>query len=167
MAIQSFSGLKPQFSRSLTVAIIAIICIIAIIGIALTLVYPNIGSILSGSSYVSGGLFYDAIYVILTLATDILYLFGASIIVFGGVVIVINFLKTKLKDAFESSHSTRYLSGYLTLSLNFFIGAEIIRTVAVRTYQEFALLILVIISRGLFSLILYLEKKWQGTDETE
>jgi hypothetical membrane protein len=59
------------------------------------------------------------------------------------------------------------LSGYLTLSLEFFIGAEIIKTVVTRTYEEFSLLILVIISRGLFSLILYLERRWHGTAETE
>jgi hypothetical protein len=51
--------------------------------------------------------------------------------------------------------------------LEIFIGAEIIRTVVVRTPEEFALLILVIVSRGLFSLILYLERRWHGTIESE
>jgi uncharacterized membrane protein len=162
-----FDEHKPQVSRLLTATLVTIIIVIALTGIGLTLIYPNIASILSGNSYVSGGLFYDSIYVILTLATDILYLFGSGIIVFGSMIVIINFLKTKLKNAFELSHSTSYLSGYLTLSLNFFIGAGIIGTVAVRTYQEFALLILVITSRGLFSLILYLEKKWQATTEAE
>jgi uncharacterized membrane protein len=157
----------PQTSIFLTSALVVAMLIAATIGVVLTLIYPNIGSILSGNSYVSGGLVYDAIFVIMTLGAYILYLFGASIVVFGGLLIIIHFLRTKLKDAFRPSHSTRYLSGYLTLSLNFFIGAEIIRTVAVRTYQEFALLILVIISRGLFSLILYLERKWQGSQESE
>jgi uncharacterized membrane protein len=167
MSNNSLETQKPQVNRLFAVATVIIIILAAIIGVALTIFYPNIGSLLSGSAYVSGGLFYDAIYVMLTLATDVLYLFGAGILLFGGMIIVIHFLKTKLKDAFTPSHSTHYLSGYLTLSLNFFIGAEIIRTVAVRTYEEFALLILVIISRGLFSLILYLERKWVGTAETE
>jgi uncharacterized membrane protein len=167
MADNSLEIQEPQASSFLTVSIVTIMIVVAIIGVVFTILYPNIGNILSGSNYVSGGLFYDAIYVVLTLATDILYLLGAGIMVFGGFVIISHFLKTKLKDAFAPSHSTRYLSGYLTLSLNFFIGAEIIRTVAVRTYEEFALLILVIISRGLFSLILYLERKWYGTSEIE
>jgi uncharacterized membrane protein len=59
------------------------------------------------------------------------------------------------------------LSGYLTMSLEFFIGAEIIKTTVTRTYEEFSLLILIIISRGLFSLILYLERRWHGAAETE
>ena len=157
----------PHVSKVLTDTVVVLIIVVAMIGVVLTFLYPNIGSILSGRDYVSGGLFYDAIFVILTLATDILYLLGAGIIVFGGIIIIIHFLKTKLRDAFAPSHSTRHLSGYLTLSLNFFIGAEIMRTVAVRTYEEFSLLILVIISRGLFSLILYLERKWQGSFEID
>ena len=54
----------------------------------------------------------------------------------------------------------------LPLSLNFFIGAEIVRTVVVGA-SEIELLLLVIASRGLFSLILYLERRWHGTAETE
>jgi len=51
--------------------------------------------------------------------------------------------------------------------LEFFNGADILKTVVTRTYEEFSLLILVIISRGLFSLILYLERRWHGTAEIE
>ena len=85
-----------------------------------------------GGTYVSGGAIYDAIYVILTIATDVLYLFGGGVITFGALLVTIRFIQLKLKDPYQPSFSTRYLSGYLTLSLNFFIGAEIIRTVAVR-----------------------------------
>jgi len=104
---------------------------------------------------------------VLTMAADALYLFGGGVITFGAILVTIRFIQCKLKDPFQSSSSTRFLSGYLTLSLNFFIGAEIIRTVAVRTIPEFELLILVIFSRGLFSLILYLDRRWHGTTETE
>jgi len=107
------------------------------------------------------------IFVVLTIAADALYLFGGGVITFGAMLIIIRFIQFKLKDPFQPSSSTRYLSGYLTLSLNFFIGAEIIRTVATRTISDFELLILVIFSRGLFSLILYLERRWHGTAETE
>jgi hypothetical protein len=139
----------------------------AILGALLSFLFPVFISMVSGSSYISGGAIYDAIYVVLTLAADALYLFGGGVITFGAILVTIRFVQNKLKDPYQPSFSTRYLSGYLTLSLNFFIGAEIIRTVATRTIPEFELLILVIFSRGLFSLILYLERRWHGTAETE
>ncbi|MCL5948969.1 MAG: DUF1622 domain-containing protein [Candidatus Bathyarchaeota archaeon] len=156
-----------QGTNTLALTLIVTIVVAAIFSAVLSLVYPGFISLLSGGTYVSGGAFYDAIYVVLTIATDVLYLFGGGVITFGAMLVTIRFIQLKLKDPYQPSFSTRYLSGYLTLSLNFFIGAEIIRTVAVRTYAEFTLLILVIGSRGLFSLILYLERRWHGTAETE
>ena len=153
--------------NSLALILIIIIIVTAVSATALSLADPGFISSLSGGTIVSGGAIYDAIYVILTIATDTLYLFGGGVIVFGAILVTIRFIQVKLKDPYQPSFSTRSLSGYLTLSLNFFIGAEIVRTVAVQTYQEFALLILVIGSRGLFSLILYLERRWHGTSETE
>lgn len=158
---------KKQGINSLALILIIIIIVTAVFSTVLSLVYPGFISLLSGGTYVSGGAIYDAIYVVLTLSTDTLYLFGGGVIAFGAMLVTIRFIQSKLKDPYQPSFSTRYLSGYLTLSLNFFIGAEIIRTVAVRTYEEFALLILVIGSRGLFSLILFLERRWHGTAETE
>jgi uncharacterized membrane protein len=156
-----------QGSNSLAIIIFVIIVSAAFLGAVITLLYPDFISLLSGGTYVSGGAIYDAIYVILTLAADALYLFGGGVITFGAILVIIRFVQRKLKDPYQPSSSTRYLSGYLTLSLNFFIGAEIIRTVATRTIPEFELLILVIFSRGLFSLILYLERRWHGTAETD
>jgi uncharacterized membrane protein len=132
----------------------------------LSLIYPDFIGLIS-LNYVSGGAIYDAIYVMLTISADVLYLIGGGVITFGALLVTIRFIKSKLADPYQPSASTRYLSGYLTLSLNFFIGAEIIRTVATRTFPEFELLILVIFSRGLFSLILYLERRWHGTAETD
>jgi len=149
--------------KSEATIILAIVMISATVSGILSVVYPDVVSLLSGSNYVSGGVIYDGIYVILTVATDALYIFGGAIIAFGAVLITVRFFQIKLKDPYASTSSTRYLSGYLTLGLNFFIGAELIRTVAVRTYEEFVLLILVIFSRGLFTLILYLEERWHGT----
>jgi len=156
-----------QGSNSLAIIIFVIIVSAAFLGAVITLLYPDFISLLSGGTYASGGAIYDAIYVILTLAADALYLFGGGVITFGGILVIIRFVQRKLKDPYQPSSSTHYLSGYLTLSLNFFIGAEIIRTVATRTIPEFELLILVIFSRGLFSLILYLERRWHGTAETD
>ncbi|MGB9842109.1 MAG: DUF1622 domain-containing protein [Candidatus Bathyarchaeales archaeon] len=104
---------------------------------------------------------------LLNITTNMIYLIGGGVIIFGAVLVTIRFVQCKLKDPYKPTCVTRFLSGYLTLSLEFFIGAEIIRTVVTRTYEEFSLLILVIFSRGLFSLILYLERRWHGTVETE
>jgi uncharacterized membrane protein len=158
---------KKQGTNSLALTLMIMITVAAVSSAILSLVYPSFISVLSGGSYVSGGAVYDAIYVMLTIAADILYLFGGGVITFGSLLVTVRFIQFKLKDPYQPSFSTRYLSGYLTLSLNFFIGAEIIRTVATRTIPEFELLILVIFSRGLFSLILYLERRWHGTAESE
>jgi uncharacterized membrane protein len=153
--------------KSEAAVILAIVVISAVVSGILSFVYPDIVRLLSGPNYVPGGVIYDFIYVVLTVATDALYIFGGGVIAFGAVLITVRFFQIKLKDPFTSTSSTRYLSGYLTLGLNFFIGAELIRTVAVRTYEEFILLLLVILSRGLFTLILYLEERWHGGHELD
>ena len=141
---------------SLTITLIVVIAIIAIIGAVFS---PLSEEFIPGMEGV--------IDTLLNIATNVIYLIGGGVITFGAVLVAIRFLQCKLKDPYKPSCVTRYLSGYLTLSLEFFIGAEIIKTVVTRTYEEFSLLILVIISRGLFSLILYLERRWHGTAETE
>lgn len=160
-------GQIKQGTNTLALIIIVTISVAALVSAILSLVYPSFINMLSGVPYVSGGAVYDAIYVILTIAADALYLFGGGVITFGAILVTYRFIQYKLKDPYQPSNSTRYLSGYLTLSLNFFIGAEIIRTVSTRAIPEFELLILVIFSRGLFSLILYLERRWHGTAESE
>ena len=104
---------------------------------------------------------------ILNIATNIIYLIGGGVILFGAALVVIRFVRCKLDDPYKPSCVTRFLSGYLTLSLEFFIGAEIIKTTVTRNIEEFSVLILIIVSRGLFSLILYLERRWHGGAETE
>jgi uncharacterized membrane protein len=158
---------KKQGTNSLALILFITITVAAVLSFVLSLIYPSFSNMLSGETYVPGGVIYDAIYVVLTLAADVLYLFGGGVITFGSILVIIRFIQCKLKDPLQPSFSTRSLSGYLTLGLNFFIGAEIIRTVATRSIPEFELLILVIFSRGLFSLILYLERRWHGTAESE
>jgi uncharacterized membrane protein len=156
-----------------TLLLLIIILIFAVLGVAVSLLYPNFvfqmqpGVTLGEQAYVPGGAIYEIIYFLLTMATNILYLVGGGIVFFGAMHTTIRFIETKLSNPDKPAQGTRHLSGYLTLGLEFFIGAEIIKTVVVRTYQEFALLILVIVSRGLFSLILYLERRWHGTGESE
>jgi uncharacterized membrane protein len=158
-------------ANPLTVVILAGIVILAAIAIFFSLANSDFGkAFLSGDAlahYVPGGIAYEVIFILLTIAADILYILGGGVIAFGAALVTIRFVQLKLKDPYQLSSVSRYLSGYLSLGLEFFIGAEIIKTVAVRTYDEFTLLILVILSRGLFSLILYLDRRWHGTAETE
>ncbi|MBN1245640.1 DUF1622 domain-containing protein [Candidatus Bathyarchaeota archaeon] len=154
---QSNGETKRKDGRSnLTLSLMVVIAVLTALGVILT---PRSNEFLP--------VFNDVILTLLNVAADILYLLGGGLIFFGVLLITIRFINIKLKDPYRPSGVTRFLSGYLTLSLEFFIGAEIIKTVVVRNYEEFSLLILVIISRGLFSLILYLERRWHGTAETE
>jgi uncharacterized membrane protein len=150
--IPTKKGLSP-----LTISLIVIIGFLAVLGLILTS--------FSEGTYLSA--FNSVIDTLLNGATNLLYLIGAGMLILGALLTTVRFVQCKLKDPFQPSCVSRYLSGYLTLSLEFFIGAEILKTVVTRSYEEFSLLILVIFSRGLFSLILYLERRWHGTAETE
>jgi uncharacterized membrane protein len=141
---------------TLTVALVVAIAVLATLGIIFT---P------ASDSFVPA--IEDVVDTLLTVATDVLYLLGGGLVFFGSILVIVRFLQIKLKEPYKPSGVTRYLSGYLTLSLEFFIGAEIIKTTTTRTFEEFSVLILIILSRGLFSLILYLERRWHGAAETE
>jgi uncharacterized membrane protein len=153
----------------LTAAILVALVVLVVFSFYVSLTHMEFGKVFlpGGVEYKPGGVAYEAIFILLTIATDILYVLGGIVIAFGAALLTIRFLQSKLKDPYQPSGVSRYLAGYLTLSLEFFIGAEIIRTVVTRTYEEFLVLILVILSRGLFSLILYLERRWHGGAETE
>ena len=147
---------KKNGVSSLTVTVLVLVVALAIVAAVLA---PMSEAFIPG--------FEDIIDTLLNIATNIIYLIGGAVILFGAVLVTVRFVRCKLKDPYKPSCVTRFLSGYLTLSLEFFIGAEIIKTVVTRSYEEFSLLILVIFSRGLFSLILYLERRWHGSAETE
>ena len=147
-AVPDKKGLNP-----LTLILIIVIGFFAILGAVFSSVSGQYTTFLEGLVDRYLLLYFDLI--------------GAGLLIFGAALVTIRFLQCKLKDPYKPSCVSRFLSGYLTLSLEFFIGAEILKTVVTRTYAEFSLLILVIISRGLFSLILYLERRWHGTAETE
>jgi uncharacterized membrane protein len=154
---------------SLTLTILAVIAVAVVLSVAITVGYRNLGSVFQpgGTTYQPGGTIYEVIYILLTVGTNVLYLLGALVVSFGAVLVTVRFIQCKLRDPYKPSCVTRYLSGYLTLSLEFFIGAEIIKTTTTRTWEEFSVLILIILSRGLFSLILYLERRWHGGMDTE
>ena len=139
----------------LTLTLIVVIAILAFLGVVFA---PLSEEFIPGMEAV--------INTLLSVATNVIYLLGGGVIIFGAALVTIRFLQCKLKDPYKPSCVTRYLSGYLTLGLEFFIGAEIVKTV-VAGPAEIELLLLVIFSRGLFSLILYLERRWHGGAETE
>lgn len=141
---------------TLSVALVVVIAVLAVLGIVFT---PASGSFIPAIE--------DVVDTLLGVATDVLYLFGGGLIFFGSILVIVRFFQIKLRTPYKPSGVTRHLSGYLTMSLEFFIGAEIIKTTTTRTFEEFSVLILIILSRGLFSLILYLERRWHGTAETE
>jgi uncharacterized membrane protein len=140
----------------LTLTLIVVIAILALLGAVFA---PLSTAFIPGME--------DVIDTLLNIATNVIYLIGGGVIIFGAILVTIRFLQCKLKDPYKPSCVTRFLSGYLTLGLEFFIGAEIVKTVVARDPAEFELLLLVIFSRGLFSLILYLERRWHGSVETE
>jgi uncharacterized membrane protein len=159
---------------ALTITLIVVVVALAVVGTIVTIVYPDFvfqfqpGVQKPGETqYVPGGTIYEIIYILLTMSTDVMYLLGGGIVFFGAILATVRFIKSKTTNPNQPSGVTHMLSGYLTLGLAFFIGAEIIKTVVVRTYEEFVLLVFIIISRGLFSLILYLERRWHGGAETE
>ena len=159
-----------QKNDSLTLGVIGLLVLISAIVAYFSVTIPEFSKVfLPGNiTYEPGGVAYEVIFVVLTVAADVLYLIGGGVVAFGAILVTYRFLQCKIKSPYKPSCVTRFLSGYLTLSLEFFIGAEIIKTVVVRTPEEFELLILVIFSRGLFSLILYLERRWHGPEaETE
>jgi uncharacterized membrane protein len=147
---------KKNGVSSLTVTVLVLVVALAIVAAVLA---PMSEAFIPG--------FEDIIDTLLNIATNIIYLIGGAVILFGAVLVTVRFVRCKLKDPYKPSCVTRFLSGYLSLSLEFFIGAEIIKTVVTRQPEEFELLLLVIFSRGPFSLILYLERRWHGNAETE
>lgn len=157
-------------TNSLALVILIIFVALTAFSFYISLTNPDFGTVFLPTSeepYQAGGVVYEAIFILLTIATDALYVLGGAVVAFGATLLAVRFVQCKVREPYKPSCVSRYLSGYLTLSLEFFIGAEIIKTVVVRTFDEFLVLILVIISRGLFSLILYLDRRWHGGVETE
>ncbi len=165
---------KKQLS-SLAITLFVIVAVLAIAAAIARALSTDFGNLFltptlspSGGILQPGGTAYQVIATLLTIATLVLYLLGGGVVFVGALLSMVRFVQIKLKDPYKASGVTRYLSGYLTLSLELFIGAEIIKTTTTQELLDFEVLILVIVSRGLFSLILYLERRWHGSEtETE
>ena len=112
---------------------------IGIIGTYLSLTITNFSTVFLPAAlpgeppYTPGGAVYEAIYVVLTIAADMLYIVGGGIVAFGAILAGYRFVQCKLTSPYKPSCVTHFLSGYLTLGLELFIGAEIIKEVASKT----------------------------------
>ena len=144
-------GLNP-----LTLVLIVVIVVLAVIGGIFSPISNEFASGLQG-----------IVDTLLTIAYYVIYLIGGGILTFGAVLVTVRFIRCKLQNAYQPSNVSRFLSGYLSLSLEFFIGAEIIRTVVASSLGNLEVLFLIILSRGLISFIIYLDRRWHGTAETE
>jgi len=108
----------------------------------------------------------NVVLTVLTAAFNLLYLIGAGLITLGSILVTTRYVKSKIRDPFQP-FSGLPRARYLTISLEIFIGAEIIKSVIARTYEEFFLLMLTIGIRGLVAAVLYLERKWHGETDKE
>ena len=157
--------MKKTGLSNLTIALLVTIAILAFLGAILRIIDSNFGNLfLPPAAGAPGGLFYEIVATLLAISIVVIYLLGAGVIIFGIMLTVFRFIRTKLQNPFKPAGVAGPLAGYLTLSLELFIGAEIIKTATTQTFEELETLILIIHSRGLFSLILYLELRWCGLD---
>ena len=148
--------MKKSEINPLTVVVMALIAILAILG-----------AVYSSRRAEFLPIVEDILLTLLPLAANILYLLGSGLILLGSILIAVRFIKTKLKDPCQPSGLVRHLSGYLVLGLELFIGAEILLTATKQTWEEFGVLFIIIVTRLLLSLVLYLEGRWHGKEETE
>ena len=106
----------------------------------------------------------NLVTIVLTTAINFLYVIGAGLIVLGSVLVTTRYVKSKVRAPF-TPFSGLPRARYLTVSLEIFIGAEIIKTVIARSFEEFYLLSFTIGIRGLVAGILYLERRWHGSEQ--
>ncbi len=103
----------------------------------------------------------NAVTILLTTVVNVLYVFGTGLIALGSILVTARYVKSKVKAPFQPFAGLPR-ARYLTISLEIFIGAEVIKTVIARSIDEFILLIFTIGIRGLIAAILYLERRWHG-----
>ncbi len=106
----------------------------------------------------------NAVTIILTTAINVLYVIGAGLVVLGSILVTTRYVKAKIKAPFTPFVGLPR-ARYLTISLEIFIGAEIVKTVITRSLDEFYLLTFTIGIRGLIAGILYLERRWHGSEQ--
>ena len=108
----------------------------------------------------------NVVTIILTTAVNFLYVIGAGLVVLGSILVTTRYVKSKVRAPFQPFAGLPR-ARYLTVSLEIFIGAEIIKTVIARSFEEFYLLTFTIGIRGLIAGILYLERRWHGSEQPQ
>ncbi len=106
----------------------------------------------------------NVVLIVLTTAINFLYVIGAGLVVLGSILVTTRYVKAKVKSPFTPFVGLPR-ARYLTISLEIFIGAEIIKTVVIARFEEFYLLTFTIGIRGLIAGILYLERRWHGGEQ--
>lgn len=89
-------------------------------------------------------------------AISILEVLGLVVIVYGSAMAIVQFVRNLGR---AENGVARYLTRYLTLGLEFLVGAEILRTVVVRTFDELIKLGAIIALRGLLGFIIQRERE--------
>ncbi len=132
-----------------------------------SMVIAAILSAVYGSMYDDFLLDFEAVVVtLLSVAANFLYIIGTALIVLGSILVATRYVKSKIRAPFVPFHGLPR-ARYLTISLELFIGAEVIKTVIARTYDEFLLLMLTIGIRGLVAAVLYLEQRWHAQEHVD
>jgi len=132
-----------------------------------SIVIAAILSAVYGSMYDDFLLDFEAVVVtLLSVAANFLYIIGTALIVLGSILVATRYVKSKIRAPFVPFHGLPR-ARYLTISLELFIGAEVIKTVIARTYDEFLLLMLTIGIRGLVAAVLYLEQRWHAQEHVD
>jgi uncharacterized membrane protein len=108
----------------------------------------------------------NVVLIVLTTAVNFLYIIGAGLIVLGSILVTTRYVKDKIRAPFVPFVGLPR-ARYLTVSLEIFIGAEVIKTVIARSFEEFILLSFTIGIRGLVAGILYLERRWHGAEHED
>lgn len=90
-------------------------------------------------------------------SSSILEVFGAFIIVFFAIYAFVDYLRNPLTENNEPIRLS--LAKRLALGLEFKLGAEILRTVVVRTMDEILVLTAIIVLRGIMNFIIHWEIK--------
>lgn len=105
-------------------------------------------------------MFYDIFTPALLAIVFILELLGIAIICYGVGVCTLKLIKTgpffKQSQLKSFSHELAY---YLKLSLDYLLGAEIIKTIVVRTLEELMMVAMIIALRGVLGYIIRQEAK--------
>ncbi|MDI6891466.1 MAG: DUF1622 domain-containing protein [Actinomycetota bacterium] len=103
-----------------------------------------------------GAMIKEIFFPVIEEAISILEVLGLVVIVYGSAMAIVQFVRNLGR---AENGVARYLTRYLTLGLEFLVGAEILRTVVVRTFDELIKLGAIIALRGLLGFIIQRERE--------